>query len=211
MQPLFEGHRSDNHKSESYKSEGTKDVITSAVVSSANPLSQSKVPLPPVLQNSVVVFSRNYLPLARINIKRAVTLLVTGQAEAITFTGATSWVVRSPSLVLHVSEHIRLTMSNPERLWRVPPVNRREVLRRDSYSCQYCSSTKHLTIDHVLPRSRGGTHTWDNVVAACERCNHAKGDRTPQEANMPLKTKPKAPIHPTVAFAEQFWKEQHQH
>jgi 5-methylcytosine-specific restriction endonuclease McrA len=169
----------------------------------ARPFRQSTV-----MQNSVVVFSKNYLPLARINIKRAIVLLLTGQAESLEIGNPQIWEVRSPSLILRVPEHIRLTVSNPERLWKVPPVNRREVLRRDNHSCQYCGSTKHLTIDHVTPRSRGGLHTWDNVVAACERCNSQKGDRLPHETNMVLKTKPKAPAHPAVAFAEQFWKAQ---
>jgi len=89
----------------------------------------------------------------------------------------------------------------------VPPVNRREVLRRDHHTCQYCGSTHNLTLDHVVPLSRGGSHSWDNVVTACERCNQRKGNRTPEEANMPLRSKPRAPLHPTVAFAEQFWRE----
>lgn len=163
---------------------------------------------PAVLQNSVVVFSKNYLPLARINIKRAIVLLVNGQAESLEFGNTTLWEVRSPSLVLQVPEHIRLTAGNPERLWKVPPVNRREVLRRDNHTCQYCGSTKNLTIDHVIPRSKGGQHSWDNVVAACERCNSAKGDRLPHEIGMVPKAKPKAPAHPAVMFAEQFWKAQ---
>ncbi|MBF2047322.1 MAG: HNH endonuclease [Leptolyngbya sp. IPPAS B-1204] len=164
---------------------------------------------PAVLQNSVVVFSKNYLPLARINIKRAIVLLISGQAESLEIGNTTMWEVRSPSVVLQVPEHIRLTVSNPERLWKVPPVNRREVLRRDGHTCQYCGSTRNLTIDHVIPRSKGGQHSWDNVVAACERCNSLKGDRLPHEASMAPKTKPKAPAHPAVAFAEQFWKAQH--
>lgn len=163
---------------------------------------------PSVLQNSVVVFSKNYLPMSRVNIKRAVALLITGQAEPLDDTSLKGWEVRSPSVVLQVPEHIRLTVGNTERLWKVPPVNRREVLRRDGHTCQYCGSTKKLTLDHVLPRSRGGAHTWDNVVAACESCNSTKGDRTPQEAKMTLRTQPKAPVHPAVAFADQFWKQQ---
>ncbi len=163
---------------------------------------------PNVLQNSVVVFSRNYLPLSRINIKRAIMLLVTGQAESLELGNIQYWEVRSPSLTLQVPEHIRLTIGNPERLWKMPPVNRREVLRRDHHACQYCGSTKRLTLDHVIPRSKGGLHTWDNVVAACESCNSVKGDRLPQDAGMIPRTKPKAPMHPAVAFAEQFWKAQ---
>jgi 5-methylcytosine-specific restriction endonuclease McrA len=159
-----------------------------------------------VLQQSVVVFSKNYLPMARINIKRAVTLLVTGRAEPLDFATKRVWEIRSPSIVLYVPDQIRLTFASGERTWKVPPVNRREVLRRDHHSCQYCGYTKHLTLDHVIPISKGGKHSWDNVVTACERCNQAKGDRTPDQANMPLRNKPKAPMHPSVAFAEQFWK-----
>lgn len=168
---------------------------------------QQETPQPLVLQHQVVVFSKNYLPLMRINIRRAITLLVTGQAEAIALHGAQQWQVRSPNLVLQVSEHIRLTSGDRERHWKVPPVSRREVFRRDQHRCQYCGSPKRLTLDHVIPRSKGGTHTWDNVVAACERCNTTKGDRLLPDTNLVLKTKPKAPMHPVMAFAEQFWNE----
>ena len=164
-----------------------------------------------VLRKSVVVFSKNYLPISRVNIKRAIALLVTGKAEPLDLMGNISsagWQVRSASLVLQVPEHIRLTMTGTERIWRVPPVNRREVLRRDRNKCQYCGATKNLTLDHVIPKSRSGTHTWDNVVIACNNCNSRKGDRTPEEAGMPLRVKPRAPIHPAVAFAEQFWQQQ---
>jgi 5-methylcytosine-specific restriction endonuclease McrA len=160
-----------------------------------------------VLRQSVVVFSKNYLPVSRVNIKRAIALLVTGKAEPLDFSGK-GYSVHSPSLVLLVPEQIRLTMADTERVWKVPPVNRREVLRRDKHACQYCGSTKKLTLDHVIPRSKGGKHSWDNVVIACEPCNSRKGDRTPHQAGMTLRTTPKAPMHPAVAFAEQFWREQ---
>lgn len=159
-----------------------------------------------VLRQSVVVFSKNYLPVSRVNIRRAIALLVTGKAEPLDFSGK-SYCVHSPSIVLIVPEHIRLTITDAERVWKLPPVNRREVLRRDKYACQYCGSTKKLTLDHVIPRSKGGKHTWDNVVIACSGCNSRKGDRTPAQAGLVLHTKPKTPIHPAVAFAEQFWLE----
>jgi 5-methylcytosine-specific restriction endonuclease McrA len=161
-----------------------------------------------ILGQSVVVFSKNYLPLASVNIKRAIALLVTGKAEPLSFTNSKSIAVRSPSVVLLVPNHIRLTITDAERVWKVPPVSRREVLRRDKHTCQYCGSTKKLTLDHVNPKSKGGKHSWDNVVIACERCNSRKGDRTPAQAGMTLRTKPRTPIHPTVAFSEQFWREQ---
>jgi 5-methylcytosine-specific restriction endonuclease McrA len=166
-------------------------------------------PCTAVLENTVVVFSKNYLPLARINIKRAIALLLSGHAECLDFYSDRHWEVRSPSLVLQVPEHIRLTITNPERLWKVPPVNRREVLKRDHHVCQYCGSTRHLTLDHLIPRSKGGTHTWDNVVTACTTCNSKKGDRLLSETGMVLRTKLKAPIHPAVVFAEQFWNTHH--
>ncbi len=161
-----------------------------------------------VLRQSVVVFSKNYLPVSRVNIKRAIVLLVTGKAEPLDIATDEGYRVHSPSVVLLVPEQIRLTNSETERVWRVPPVNRREVLRRDKHTCQYCGSTKKLTLDHVIPRSKGGKHSWDNVVIACERCNSRKGDRTPYQAGMILRTKPRAPMHPAVAFSEQFWREQ---
>jgi 5-methylcytosine-specific restriction endonuclease McrA len=163
---------------------------------------------PEVLRQSVFVFSQNYLPVSRINIKRAIALLVTGRAEPLELMSQQTWQVISPRLVLQVPEHIRLTLTKSERFWRVPSVARREVLRRDNHTCQYCGSTKKLTIDHVIPRAKGGLNTWENVVIACETCNQRKGNRTPLEANMTLRTKPKAPMHPTVAFAEQFWRSQ---
>lgn len=160
------------------------------------------------LRQSVVVFSKNYLPISRINIRRAIVLLVTEKAEPVDFISGASWEVRSPSIILQVPAHIRLKINGGERVWKVPPVNRREVLRRDQYQCQYCGSPKQLTLDHVIPRSKGGKHSWNNVVIACQSCNSRKGDRTPQEAGMFLNAKPKAPTHPAVAFAEQFWREQ---
>ncbi|NEO26641.1 MAG: HNH endonuclease [Kamptonema sp. SIO4C4] len=165
------------------------------------------------LNHSVVVFSKNYLPLNRINIRRAIVLLVTGKAEPVDFLTpdvplASGWQIKSPSLVLQVPPHIRLTMTAQERVWKVPAVNRREVLKRDKQTCQYCGSRHKLTLDHVIPRSKGGKHCWENVVTACERCNGKKGDRTPEQAGMPLKNRPKAPTHPTVAFAHEFWQQQ---
>jgi 5-methylcytosine-specific restriction endonuclease McrA len=157
-----------------------------------------------VLDRSVVVFSRNYLPISRVNIRRAIALLILGKAEALDLTSEI-WLVKSPNLAIAVPQHIRLTIASTERIWKVPPVNRREILKRDNHSCQYCGSNKRLTLDHVIPVSKGGEHKWNNVVTACEPCNQRKRDRTPHEAGMPLSTKPKAPMHPTLAFAEKFW------
>jgi 5-methylcytosine-specific restriction endonuclease McrA len=163
-----------------------------------------------VFRQTVAVFSRNYLPINQVNIRRAIILLVTGKAEPLDLGNAVGKPisVHSPTMAILVPQQIRLTISYRERMWRVPAVNRREVLRRDKHSCQYCGNTKHLTIDHVIPVSKGGKNTWDNVITACESCNNRKGDRTPQQAGMALRSEPKAPVHPFMAFAEQFWREQ---
>jgi 5-methylcytosine-specific restriction endonuclease McrA len=140
----------------------------------------------PILQNQVVVFSKNYLPLARSTLN--------GRSCSGYRTGRDSGVQQHPAMGSTLSQcrttnpdHIRLTSGNPERHWKVPPVNRREIFRRDNHTCQYCGNTKHLTLDHVIPRSKGGTHTWDNVLTACEKCNSCKGDRLLHETGMLLK------------------------
>jgi 5-methylcytosine-specific restriction endonuclease McrA len=159
----------------------------------------------------VILFSQNYLPMARINLRRAATLLVTERAEPLTLSGESakrSWQMRSPNRTLHIPEHIRLTIGGSDRIWKPLPVNRREVLRRDHHRCQYCGSQKQLTLDHVIPRAHGGQHSWNNIVTACAPCNAHKGARTPAQAKMVLLRQPKAPMNPVVAFAEQFRKEQ---
>ncbi len=143
------------------------------------------------------------------------SFVVTGQAKSLQFSSTQQWEIRSPSVVLQIPEHIRLASGNP-RHWKVPAVNRREAFRRDQYSCQHFSSTKYLTLDHVIPRSKSGTYTWNNMVTACGKRNFTKGNssaerlrqRLPQQTEMVPRTKSKTTIHPAIAFAKQFWKEQ---
>jgi 5-methylcytosine-specific restriction endonuclease McrA len=155
-------------------------------------------------RQAVVVFSKNYLPISKVNLKRAIILLVTGKAEPLDFVSEIIWEVRSPSIKVQVPAYIRLNYGS-ERVWKVPPVSRREILKRDRDRCQYCGSKKQLTIDHIIPRSKGGKHSWDNVVIACATCNSRKGDRTLEQASMLLLTEAKAPAHPAIVFAEKFW------
>ncbi len=165
---------------------------------------------PDIFQQSIVVFSQNYLPVGKIHLKRAIALLITGRAEPLPQFEQTFWQIRSPQVTVRVPDCIRLISGRPDRQCKPPNVSRREVLKRDRHACQYCGATRNLTLDHVLPRSRGGGNTWENLVTACEPCNTRKGNRTPQEANMVLRNKPRAPMHPTVAFAEQFWRDRTQ-
>jgi 5-methylcytosine-specific restriction endonuclease McrA len=79
--------------------------------------------------------------------------------------------------------------------FRALPLTRRNLFQRDSHRCQYCGSeSERLSIDHVMPRSRGGSHSWDNVTTACLRCNVHKGNRTPREAGMVLLQPPRRPL-----------------
>ncbi len=102
--------------------------------------------------------------------------------------------VRSPSFEMRLPSVVSLkTYVKPSRH---PAFTRFNVFLRDRFSCQYCGKGEELTFDHVLPRSKGGTTVWENVVAACSACNLAKGDRLPDEVRMWPAT---APFQPTVA------------
>ncbi len=91
--------------------------------------------------------------------------------------------------VIRLSAYIHLPYKNIE-------LSRKNIIRRDGHRCQYCSkSSPPLTIDHVMPKSRGGSDTWENLVCACVRCNNRKGNRTPEEAGMPLLRRPRKPSH----------------
>lgn len=142
---------------------------------------------------SVLVLNATYEPLSIVSVKRAIVLLLKDKAELVE---ATESHLRSEKLSLPVPLVIRLLyfVRIPHRISL--PVTRRTVLARDQYTCQYCQTQpprKDLTIDHVVPRSRGGKTTWTNVVTACLKCNNQKGSRTPEEAGMVLRTRPARP------------------
>ncbi|NJK62009.1 MAG: HNH endonuclease [Synechococcaceae cyanobacterium SM2_3_1] len=160
-----------------------------------------------ILETSVIVFSQAYLPLSRISMRRAIVLLISGRAEPVHLFHGKRWTIHSAHQEWCIAEHIRLTFHCRERSWKVPPVTRREVAKRDGGRCQYCGCTNNMTLDHVVPLSRGGVHRWENVVLACESCNQRKGDRTPADAGMILRSMPKPPVHPVMQFANQVWQE----
>ncbi len=139
-------------------------------------------------KNKVLVLNASYEPLNICNWKRAVILIFKGKAEQIEHNGK----------VIYHNFHIP-TVIRLRRYVTIPykeiPLTRRNLMYRDHYRCQYCGQkTCDLTIDHVIPRSRGGSDAWDNVVACCQKCNVKKGDRTPREAKMTLLKLPKAPF-----------------
>ena len=100
-------------------------------------------------------------------------------------------VVRSPSLEFRLPSVVSLKSYIDQD--RRPAFTRFNVFLRDGFACQYCGSGAELTFDHVLPRSQGGTTSWENIVAACAPCNLRKGGRTPRQADMPIRRAPYRP------------------
>lgn len=139
---------------------------------------------------AVLVLNQNYEPLNVCHVRRAFVLLDRGKAEVLE--NGRGWL-HSPSSTFAIPSVIRLIYLI-KRPRRQPRLTRRDVFLRDGYTCQYCGrQTRDLTLDHVIPRRRGGQHLWENVVAACRHCNHRKAGHTPQEAHMLLTREPNAP------------------
>ena len=162
-----------------------------------------------VLNSAVLVLNGNFEPLNVTRVRRALLLLIRGKAEMIEngrgHLQAATTSLEVPS-VIRLATYVRRPPP-PQRL------TRREVFTRDRNLCQYCGKpAKDLTLDHVVPRHRGGKNTWDNIVAACVRCNHRKAGRTPQEAGMNLLSVPALPrpnpYHPFYRFlgANESWR-----
>lgn len=142
------------------------------------------------MNEPVLVLNCNFEPLNVCSTRRAVGLLMVGKAEIVANgrgyirTVASTFprpsVIRLEHMVHRPRLHVRLC--------------KREILRRDEFTCQYCGqASSHLTIDHVVPRHRGGLFTWENLVAACPPCNRRKGGRTLPEARMTLRRLPFEP------------------
>lgn len=135
------------------------------------------------MHTPVLVLNHNYQPMDVCSTRRAVVLVYVGKAEVIENGRG---YIRSPSFVLPRPSVIRLNRIVQRPYPRVR-LSKKEVFRRDNYTCQYCGRpSRHLTVDHIVPRHRGGRHTWDNLVSACPACNRRKGGRTPDEASMSL-------------------------
>jgi 5-methylcytosine-specific restriction endonuclease McrA len=142
----------------------------------------------------VLLLNVTYEPLTTVGLRRAVCLVLGDKAE-IVHHDLSGGLLRSASLALSRPSVIRL-----RRYVRVPyrsrvPLTRGALMRRDNYLCAYCGRRAE-TVDHVVPRSRGGTHTWENCVASCIRCNHSKGDRLVEELGWVLRWSPTTPRGP---------------
>jgi 5-methylcytosine-specific restriction endonuclease McrA len=163
-----------------------------------------------VLDNPTLVLNRNWQPVNVATVSRALVLLwnesahVVDPADYRLYTWA-DWSELRPRDGEQFIQAVRLRLRVPEVIVlsaydRLPSAavsfSRRNVFKRDHWACQYCGEqpgSEELTIDHVLPRSQGGTSTWENCVLACIACNKRKADRTPKQAGMRLRKEPVRP------------------
>ena len=160
------------------------------------------------MDSRVLVLNQNYEPMCVCSSRKAIIMLFLQKAEMVEHDHG--WIhsvndaMRLPSIV-RLSKMVKV----PKR--RVI-LNRKNVLKRDKFQCQYCGTLKPpLTIDHVFPRNRGGRDTWENLVCACPECNSKKGNRTPEEVHMKLMRTPKKPgyiffIQQLVGNPDERWK-----
>jgi 5-methylcytosine-specific restriction endonuclease McrA len=178
-------------------------------VSQSAPAEPEVAPRPaPVLDEVVLVLNQNYEPLNVCSVRRAMTLVFGGKASSVELGDGR---VRSVSQVFRIPSVVRL-----ERYIRAPRrrvvLSKRNVLKRDSYQCQYCGLIdRKMTIDHIVPKKHDGPETWENLVTACVACNARKGDRPAEQAGMRLRRKPKRPNNVTfirnfVGVADHRWK-----
>lgn len=138
-----------------------------------------------------LVLNATYEPLAIVSPRRAIVLVLDGKADLLHGTGE-HW--HAERLATPVPSVVRLRYHVRAPYHRRAPLSRRAVFLRDGGQCQYCGRRAE-SIDHVVPRSKGGPHAWENVVAACRRCNTSKRDRLLEDTGMRLRRRPEAPRH----------------
>jgi len=158
----------------------------------------------------VLVLNYDYTPLDVLSVRKAVRLVVLKKAEAVYYQDGLYW--RAENLTVRLPSVLRLRYHIPLK-YREVPLTKKNILRRDGFTCQYCGSNEGpMTVDHVIPKRLGGADTWNNLVCACFKCNNRKGDNVPEEAGMKLLRVPKRPTYLTLLFTsikvtDDRWKE----
>ncbi len=144
------------------------------------------------MDGSVLVLNASYEPLQRVSLRHAIKMLVREVAVIEEEAGGTFGPFPVPKVLRLVRYVVTRWLHRRSQLCTKSAIKARDKV------CAYCGGHAE-TVDHIIPRSRGGTLTWDNAVAACQRCNHRKADRTPEEAGMVLRVVPARPAHAFVA------------
>ena len=144
-----------------------------------------------LLNTNVLVLNSSFQPLHVCHARRALVLVMGGKAEVVEYYDKA--FVRSVSRKFQLPSVVRLHIYiSPDK--RSVVLNRRNIIRRDRFCCQYCGSTSSaLTADHIIPRSKGGEDSWENLVTACTLCNNRKSNRTPEQAGMRIRSTPRRP------------------
>jgi 5-methylcytosine-specific restriction endonuclease McrA len=139
----------------------------------------------------VLVLNATYEPINVCTVRRAVVLLLKDKAEMIERAEfelhSESCTIARP-MVIRLVAYVRIPRDTHRR-----KITRRAVFARDDWTCQYCGSRSNLTVDHVIPRSKGGSSSWENIVASCAPCNRRKGNALPRQAGMKLLKQPRTP------------------
>jgi 5-methylcytosine-specific restriction endonuclease McrA len=139
----------------------------------------------------VLVLNATYEPINVCTVRRAVVLLLKDKAEIVERSEfelhAATCTIAGP-VVIRLVSYVRIPRDTHRR-----KITRRAVFARDDWTCQYCGSRSNLTVDHVVPRSKGGTSTWENIVSSCAPCNRRKGNALPHHAGMRLTKQPRTP------------------
>jgi 5-methylcytosine-specific restriction endonuclease McrA len=143
----------------------------------------------------VLVLNATYEPINVCTVRRAVVLLLKEKAEVVEHAEwelhAATYTIERP-VVIRLVSYVRIPRDTHRR-----KITRRAVFARDDWTCQYCGARSNLTVDHIIPRSKGGPSSWENIVASCAPCNRRKGDALPRQAGMQLSKQPRTP-GPTV-------------
>ena len=139
----------------------------------------------------MLVLNATYEPINVCTVRRAVVLLLKDKAEMIERAEfelhSESCTIARP-MVIRLVAYVRIPRDTHRR-----KITRRAVFARDDWTCQYCGSRSNLTVDHVIPRSKGGLSSWENIVASCAPCNRRKGNALPRQAGMKLLKQPRTP------------------
>jgi len=151
------------------------------------------------INRKVLILNQDYSPMGICTVQKAFLLVFLEKAEMVT--EANGCMLRTVNRKFSMPAVVRLNkyVNAP---YKGVMLTRQNIFKRDQHSCQYCGKNKDLTLDHMVPRSKGGKSTWNNLVTACKRCNALKGDSTPEQAGMKPKVRPFRPTY--IMFLSDF-------